>query len=244
MKKLVLYSRQSKISGNSNQMTLETSEFTMNHYLSTLGEEGVDYQVIDILREVKSGYSNSSRNRSTFNSAVELCKKHGASLVVSTMSRLSRNTAHGANVLEEIDVIVASSPSANKAMKQIMLVMAEDESEQQSLRRKAVYQAKKKRCEDAGERLVWGASSPKHQQSFQANKANHKKNSLNLKVRDAQQPIVDKVSSIIRYSGGKVTQGGIAKILNEEGVQTVNGKQFTQAIVSRMMKKYEIRTGH
>ena len=114
MRKFVLYSRQSKKSGMVGQMTLETSEFTMQHYLDTLNEP---YEIIDIIQEVKSGFKASSRNRVDFNRAVELCKQNNASLLVSNMSRLSRNTAHGAAVLEEIDVVLASAPSANKAMK-------------------------------------------------------------------------------------------------------------------------------
>lgn len=235
--KYVLYSRQSKVNGNSNQMTLETSEFAMTNYLDTLGVEGVDYEIVEVLREIKSSYGKNSTNRKNFNRAVELCKEYNAKLLVSTMSRLSRNTALGARILEEVDVVVATSPTADKAMKQIMLIMAENESDQQSQRRKATYQAKKKRCEEAGEELVWGARSSKYKETHQRNKEAglHKQS----KVRTPQNPaLINRIKQMHSDSNGSMTQTEMANRLNAEGYKTSRGNKVVQGTVSAIIKKY------
>lgn len=244
MKRFVIYSRQSKESGLQGQMTLETADYSIRHYLMTVGKEGIDYEVLGRFEEVKSGFGKSARNRDEFNKAVKLCydNKETSTLLVSNISRLSRNTAYGSQIVEDLNVVLASNPQANRTMKNLMLVMAEDESMQQSIRRKSAVMAKKERCEKNGDDFIWGGNSPQWHKTFQENKAKglHKRPAFIQKSRDDAQPVVKEITNIIKYSRGSVTQTDIAIHLNSAGLTTARGGEFTKGSVSRMIKKFNI----
>jgi DNA invertase Pin-like site-specific DNA recombinase len=244
MKKFVIYSRQSKVSGLQGQMTLETADFTIKHYLNTVGVEGVDYEVVGSFEEIKSSYGHeNSRSRAEFNKAVKMCTESNGeyTLVVSTAARLSRNTAHGAQLVEDFDIVIASNPNANKTMKNIMFVFGEEESYQQSERRKAAAAAKRKRCEDTGEKFIWGGNSPQWHKTFQANRANHAKTKRKEASRQRMQPVVTLITDMISFSNNTLTLDAIAAKLNERNITTATGKPWKKQNVSGFIKMYDIK---
>lgn len=244
MQKFVIYSRQSKVSGLAGQMTLETAEFTVRHYLQTLGKEGIDYEVVARFEEVKSGYGKSSRNRKEFNKAVQLCKSNkDYTLLVPNATRLSRNTAHGASLVEELNIVLANNPHANKTMKNLLLVMGEDESYQQSIRRSAAYQAKKERCEKLGVVCEWGANSKKYQANLaegkivHVSKVSHKDSTEYWEKYRLQ---IEGVINMMKSSRTKLTFDNICNNLNQIGIVGQKGKPLSPAQTSRVLDKLNI----
>lgn len=240
MKHFIIYSRQSKISGLEGQMTLETADFTIKHYLKTVGKEGLDYKVVGSFEEVQSGFGKKAKNREEFSKAVELCYKNKDkyTLLVSNISRLSRNTALGAKLVEDLDIVVASNPLANNTMKNLMLVMAEEESSQQSIRRTAAAEAKRERCKKNGEKFIWGGNSPKWKASYQSNRAKglHKKSRTSIKAAEKKKPIVEEIKKIIDYSNDSLTYEQISDKLNAIGVLTTRGNPWIAANVCKFIK--------
>ncbi len=245
MKKFVIYSRQSKVSGLKGQMTLETADFTIKHYLSSVGVEDVDYEVVARFQEIRSSYGNNSRNRIEFNKAIDFCRNNpDYTLVVPNIQRFSRNTAHGATILEEIDVVLANNPHANKTMKNLLLVMGEDESYQQSERRKATYKAKRARCEKEGLVCTWGGNSDKWRISFNKNKSlglhSHKSNATSFRVSDNTNEIVQQISRLV-----KITTPSNYKELTEKvtlaNITTPRGKPFSVTNLANFCKRNNIQ---
>lgn len=240
MKKIAIYSRQSKVSGLKGQMTLETADFTVRHYLHTLGEEGVDYEVVARFQEIKSSYGKNSRSREEFNKAVDFCRENkDVTLVVPNIQRFSRNTAHGATILEEIDVVLANNPHANNTMKNLLLVMGEDESYQQSIRRKATYQAKKERCEKLGVVCEWGANSVKYQQKLKTGEIKHvSKNTRQNAVNhwESQRNQIQGVVNMMKSNKIKLTYKNIAYNMQVSGVKSREGKAIAPSQVHRIFE--------
>lgn len=244
MKKLAIYSRQSKVSGLKGQMTLETADFTVRHYLNTLGVEGIDYEVVARFQEIKSGYGKNSRSREEFNKAIDFCRENkDVVLVVPNIQRFSRNTAHGATILEEINVVLANNPHANKTMKNLLLVMGEDESYQQSNRRKATYQAKKERCDRLGVVCEWGANSTKYQEKLKEGKIKHvSKRTSNETTNYWEQyrPQIEYVVESMKSSKIKLTYANISSNLNKMKITSRGGKELNPAQTQRILDKLNI----
>lgn len=241
MIKYVVYSRQSKKSGMKNQMTLQTADSIVKHFLSTQGVEGVDYEVVEVFKEVSSSFGAKSANRINFNKAYELCKQHGYTLLVSTASRLARNTAFGARIIEEIDVVIASNPTASKTMKNIMLVLAEDESIQQSERRKATYQAKREKCKKLGVKCEWGGNSDKWREKYMTNRAAGKHDtSKQFKPSPQKEKLIVDIKTAISYSSPK-TFVELADKLNQNGVMTLSNKVWDGKSLAVFAKRNEIK---
>ncbi|ALM62204.1 resolvase domain-containing protein [Vibrio phage qdvp001] len=237
IKKYVVYSRQSKKSGMKGQMTLETADAIIRHFLNTQGEEGVDYEVVKVFKEVSSSYGSKSANRINFNEAYELCKQNGYTLLVSTASRLARNTAFGAKIIEEIDVVIASNPTASKTMKNIMLVLAEDESIQQSERRRATYQAKKEKCKKLGIKCEWGGNSEKWREKYFANKAAGKHSTTKLfKPSPQKDKLVVDIKTAISYGSPK-SFVELADKLNKNEVFTLGNKPWNGRSLATFSKR-------
>jgi len=240
MKQFVVYSRQSMVSDREGQMTLETADFTVRHYLNTLGKEGIDYQVVARFEEIKSGYGKSSRNRKEFNQAVELCRQNkNYTLLVPNATRLSRNTAHGASLVEELDIVLANNPQANRTMKNLMILMGEDESYQQSSRRKACYQAKKEKCDKLGIVCEWGANSKKYQEKLKSGKTKHISKSTRSDAQqywESHRTQVESVVKMMKSNKIKLTFQNICTNLKTVGLKSREGKELTPTQTQRVME--------
>ena len=87
--------------------------------------------------------------------ALELCKKHGATLLIAKLDRLARNVHFVTGLIETgVEFIAADMPNANKVMIQMHAVMSEWEKDQISDRTKAALAAAKARG------VILGATGP------------------------------------------------------------------------------------
>lgn len=106
--------------------------------------------------EIETGKgANALNRRPQLRMALELCKKHGATLLIAKLDRLARNVHFVSGLIETgVDFIAADMPNANKVMIQMHAVMSEWERDQISERTKAALASAKARG------VVLGATGP------------------------------------------------------------------------------------
>jgi len=156
MKKFILYERKSKDrtdkDGNvvANQHTFATQEWMVSNYLTSLGEEGVDWIIVERFAETMSGAGHYSK-RPLFSQAVSMCKEdQSLTLLCSKAERLARDVWSGAELMKTINFTLANAPDADDLQKHIEFVIAEREWKNTSQRFKDMLAAKKSRGEGIG----------------------------------------------------------------------------------------------
>ena len=174
--------------------------------------------------EVASGGKN---NRPVLQEAIAACKVHKASLLVSRLDRLSRNTAFVTNLLDDssdVEIEVASLPKADKMNLRIYAVLAEKEREFISVRTKAALaEAKRRGVKLGGLRDKTG----------QRNKV--KKQIANDRA-EALRSLVEP------YVAQKMSLRQIANALNQANVATTGNKstKWSAATVSNLIKRLSV----
>ncbi|QWL58081.1 recombinase family protein [Aeromonas jandaei] len=139
--KYVIYHRVSTKKQGESGLGLEAQQRDTDLFLSHYAG---DHQVIEKFVDVRSG-KGSLNDRPTLKAAVELCKQHGATLLVAKVDRLSRDVETVAHIIKQIDVRIACLPFADKFQIHLYAALAEQEREFISQRTKAALQAAKAR---------------------------------------------------------------------------------------------------
>ncbi|MGE6105911.1 recombinase family protein [Aeromonas veronii] len=139
--KYVIYHRVSTKKQGESGLGLEAQQRDTDLFLSHYAG---DHQVIEKFVDVRSG-KGSLNERPTLKAAVELCKQHGATLLVAKVDRLSRDVETVAHIIKQIDVRIACLPFADKFQIHLYAALAEQEREFISQRTKAALQAAKAR---------------------------------------------------------------------------------------------------
>ena len=175
-----------------------------------------DPQVIRELVEVESGASTS---RPVLEEALELCRRHKASLLVQKVDRITRDLEVLARIVKDplVTVRVASLPNADNFQIHLFGCLAAQEREFISTRTKAALAAAKER----GVRL----GNPRIAEMNSARKRTARK-------------FADKHAKLIwslRNKGRTLQE--IADVLNESGFTTARGCQFFPAQVGTILKR-------
>jgi DNA invertase Pin-like site-specific DNA recombinase len=120
--KFVAYFRVSTDRQGKSGLGLEAQRDRVLGYLN-----GGKWSLIGEYTEIESGRMNS---RPALASAIRLCKKEKATLVVATLDRLTRDLAFGAQLLNDTKVkfVCADFPEASREMLQMRMVFAEWEA--------------------------------------------------------------------------------------------------------------------
>lgn len=239
MFKFIVYSRKSRTAQDGHtQHTHLTAEWEINNYLQSLKMQNIPYEIVETHHEDFSGGGYYTR-RPIFSDIVRRCKEdRSLTLLASKADRIARDAWTGAELIKTINMVIAANPDADDTMKQILFTLSEHEYTATSKRFKAMYQAKAKRAEEAGEDLVWGGSSPKWKESFEKNKHNHKPKAHHEKANQEIQPTVQLVKDMLDFSNQTLTMREVANKLNERNITTPRGAQWTQAAVSRLVKRH------
>lgn len=214
MTKFVSYYRCSTRMQKTSGLGLEAQEaIAKRHVAQARGE------LIASFKETESGMK---ADRVELRKAIDTCKKHGATLLISTLSRLSRDPAFLFTLQESgLDFVCADMPQADRFTIGIMIVMALKEREDCSIRTRLALQAKKER----GERL----GNPNIREVSKAG--------LKARKRKAKA-YVQKLQPVIREiqtKGMVTTLHGIADVLNRRGYKTPRGKEFKPVQVKRVI---------
>lgn len=183
---------------------------------------GGSWSLVGEFTEVESGRMN---DRPALESAIKLCKKEKATLVVATLDRLTRDLAFGAMLLNDTKVrfVCADFPEASREMLQMRMVFAEWEARKIGERTKAALGELKKK----GKKL--GSPTPEIGSAVGIAKLQEKAD----RYADRVGPVV---REIIRKSGA-TTLREIAAALQARGVQTPRGNTEWHASQVRNLLK-------
>lgn len=132
-RKIVAYYRVSTNAQGQSGLGLEAQREAVARYLST-----GDWELVDEFQEVETGKgSDALAKRPKLKAALDVCRKHGATLIIAKLDRLARNVHFISGLMETgCDFVAADMPQANKVMIQMHAVMSEWERDQISKRTK------------------------------------------------------------------------------------------------------------
>jgi DNA invertase Pin-like site-specific DNA recombinase len=212
----ITYLRVSTKEQGKSGLGLEAQKRDIKLYLDNYS--ATPYKIIKEFLEVDSG-ANSARV--TLNEAINLAKKHSATLLVAKLDRLSRKVSFIASMMEDkkLNFKVATMPHADPFQLHIYAALAEQEREFISKRTKAALAEAKAR----GTRL--GGLRTKTNERNVAKRKQADQFAKNL------WPIIEPMTLTA------VTYSDIAKRLNQMNVQTANGGVFWASTVSNIIKR-------
>jgi DNA invertase Pin-like site-specific DNA recombinase len=217
--KFVSYLRVSTQRQGKSGLGLEAQREAVSAYLN-----GGSWSLVEEVLEVESGKRN---DRPQLARALSLCRIHGARLLVAKLDRLARNVAFISTLMESgVDFEAVDLPQANKLTVHIMAAMAEHEAAMISARTKAALTAAKARGTKLGGQRR--NSSRIHSKGCVA--------SIQVRREKASRRATDLLPMIesIR-SDGNSSLRGIAAALNQRGVPTARGGEWSATQVQRLL---------
>jgi len=192
---------------------MEAQKDSVRSYLN-----GGKSDLIAEFAEVESGKRNT---REELQKALEVCRQHGATLLIAKLDRLSRNAAFLLNLQEAgVDFVAVDMPQADKFMVGILALVAQKEREMISERTKAGLAAAKKR----GTRL----GNPHPEAALRSALKAKRERSDAFVVRLA--PVIDQIRR-----AGMTSLRQIAFCLNARGFKTPNNKAFKAQTVKNLL---------
>ena len=218
MQKFILYYRVSTKEQGKSGLGLEAQETDLKVFLNQFAE--TPFEVIATFTDIQSGADN---ERPELVKALDLCRKTGATVLVSKLDRLSRRLSFIATLMEDpkVSFRVASIPRASKMELHLYAMLAEQERDFISARTKAALAALKAK----GKKL--GGIRPKTE-------------ARNMAVKEKAEGYAQKVAGMVQpmRQAGK-TLREIADCLNASGVQTSRGGKWSAAQVMRTLERLE-----
>jgi DNA invertase Pin-like site-specific DNA recombinase len=217
--KFVSYLRVSTAKQGTSGLGLEAQREAVTSYLN-----GGEWKLLQEVVEIESGKRN---DRPALATALRLCRKHRATLVIAKLDRLARNVAFIANLMESgVDFVAVDMPQANRFAVHIMAAVAEQEAEAISKRTKAALAAAKARGQRLGGRRVSvkrfadirAAASQAHAQRAAAGRA-------------AILPAIARIQA-----SGATSLRQIAFGLNSLEIPTPRGGEWSAVQVKRVME--------
>jgi DNA invertase Pin-like site-specific DNA recombinase len=177
---------------------------------------------IDIeLTEIESGRKHI---RPVLNEAINLCKKHGATLLIAKLDRLARNVSFVSTLMNSgIKFIAVDMPQATELTIHIYSAMAEDEAKRISSRTKAALKVKKEQGFKLGS--PQNLTQEARLKAIDAIKTKAANNENNQRAKALIQEM--------RKSG--ISFQKIADKLNSCGYKTSRNKEFNPIQVSRLI---------
>jgi DNA invertase Pin-like site-specific DNA recombinase len=208
----VIYLRVSTQRQGVSGLGLEAQKEAVTKYAEAVGEP-----IIATFTEIEGG---SVKDRPQLVSALDVCRRRKAVLLIARLDRLSRSLAFVAQLLEaNVDIRAADVPEANRMMIQMLAVFAEHERSMIRDRTKAALAAAKAR----GVRL--GANG--------AVLAAKNKRS----AHDFAETVRGSVEEAFR--AGATTNAEIAERLNQRGVPSRECGRWHTTSVARLMKRLQ-----
>lgn len=184
---------------------LEAQQNAINAFIEAQGGEIVESYV-----EQVSGRKN---EREELNKAIKACKKHGATLLVSKLDRLSRRVSFIALLMESsISLKVCEHPDADTFMLHLRAILSEEEARLISTRTKQALAVKKAQGVKLG--------NPKAQEQ-----------------RGVAEEFAKQIAPTIQRmkDQGITSLYGLAKELNEQGIKTFSGSKWHPNTVKRTL---------
>jgi DNA invertase Pin-like site-specific DNA recombinase len=215
----VAYYRVSTAKQGASGLGLEAQQGAVRNYLN-----GGSWKLVAEVTEVESGKRS---DRPKLDEAMRLCRLHGATLVIAKLDRLSRD-AHFLLGLQKagVEFIAVDNPHANRLTIHILAAVAEDEAKRISDRTKAALAAAKARGVklggDRGARLTDDARRAGRQ-------------AITAKARARAADLAPMIAEL--QDQGVTSRGAIANALNDKGIPTARGGEWSATQVGRVLAK-------
>lgn len=176
--------------------------------------------------EVEHG-TRKGNHRPQLAAALAQCRVHNATLIIAKLDRLARNVAFVSNLMESnVEFTACDFPQANRLTVHILASVAEHEAEMISTRTKLALAAAKRKG------TVLGGDRGNTQLIYRkGNRASAKVRSENAERRAADLlPVITELRS-----AGAASLRQIAEKLNQRGIPTARGGEWSAVQVSRVI---------
>jgi DNA invertase Pin-like site-specific DNA recombinase len=219
--KYVAYYRVSTAKQGKSGLGLEAQQEAVRSYLN-----GGRWKMVAEAIEIESGKRN---DRPKLAEALALCRVHGATLVIAKLDRLARNVNFISNLMEStVEFTAVDFPQANRLTIHILAAVAEHEAAMISARTKAALGAAKVRGVvlggDRGNIASLASVGAKVSAVKRGAKAASRAHDLLPVIRSAQK-------------SGASSLRQIADVLNERGIKTARGGEWSAVQVQRVLSR-------
>jgi DNA invertase Pin-like site-specific DNA recombinase len=218
--KFVAYYRVSTRKQGKSGLGLEAQQDAVRTHLN-----GGRWKMVAEFTETESGKRS---DRPQLSAALALCRLHNATLIIAKLDRLARNVKFISNLMEtSVEFVAVDMPTASRFALHIMAAVAEQEAVMIADRtRKALATAKAK-----------GTKLGRRDDKIAAYANKGAKASALRRRADAEKRNVDLIARIDHYrSEGALTLRQIAARLNDEGIMTARGGEWSAVQVRRVMQ--------
>jgi DNA invertase Pin-like site-specific DNA recombinase len=193
---------------------------------------GVGGRIVGEFVEVESGRR---KDRPQLAAALDACRKHRAVLVIAKLDRLARNVAFVSGLMESgVEFVAADMPTVNRLTVHILAAVAEEEARMISARTKAALQAAKARGVKLGGLREGAADLRPH--AVQGNAASA---AARAKLAGDRAADLAPVIAELREAGA-VSLAALAHGLNERGITTTRGGEWSAVQVQRVLARLEV----
>lgn len=218
--KFVAYYRVSTDRQGQSGLGLQAQQDAVRAFLN-----GGKWQVIGEFTEIESGTRKKIDSRPMMASALELCRKQKATLVVAKLDRLARDVQFISELLNsKVNFVCADMPEADRTFLQMMAVFAEYEGRRIGERTKSALDALKRK----GVKL--GSPHPEIGSEVGVK-------AIKEKADNYAERVGPVVRDIIKKSGAS-TLRDIAEALEARGVQTPRGnREWYASQVANLIKR-------
>jgi DNA invertase Pin-like site-specific DNA recombinase len=183
---------------------------------------GGDWKLVKEVIEVESGKRN---DRPELATALRLCRKHKATLIIAKLDRLARNVAFISNLMESgVEFVAVDMPQANRFVVHILAAVAEHEAEAISKRTKSALAAAKARGTKLGGRRV----SAERFAEIQASATQER----SKRAEQGRAKLLPTIREI--QAGGATSLRQIAAELNSRGIPTPRNGEWSAVQVQRI----------
>jgi DNA invertase Pin-like site-specific DNA recombinase len=220
-RKFIAYYRVSTKRQGISGLGLDAQREAVSVFLASLSGELVAEFV-----EVEHG-TRKGNGRPQFAAALAQCRLHNAVLVIAKLDRLARNVAFISNLMESaVDFVACDFPEANRLTIHILAAVAEHEAEMISTRTKAALAvAKRNGVVLGGDR---GNLAKVYRKGAKAS-AIVRKERAESRAADLL-PVIQTIKA-----EGAVSLRDIAEGLNQRGIPTARGKEWSAVQVYRVL---------
>ena len=179
--------------------------------------------------EIETG--TNKKYRPILNEALELCRKHNATLIIAKLDRLARNVSFVSSLIDsKVKFKAVDNPHATELTIHILSAVAQDEAKRISKRIKDALAIKRKELDLIGGKLGTNNLKPTDTlKGVQSIKEKAKNNPHNKRALAFVSGLTDR----------KLKLREIADLLNSNGFKTSTGKDFGTTQVIRLLQKID-----
>jgi DNA invertase Pin-like site-specific DNA recombinase len=191
---------------------------------------GGRWTLADEVVEVESG---KRKDRPGIAEALRLCRLHNATLIIAKLDRLARNVHFISSLMESgVEFTACDFPQANRLTVHILAAVAEHEAKMISERTKAAMAVKREQLAAEGKKLGTQDTQRIKQYADQGRAVAHKVVQERARKRAFDlAPVLDDLRA-----KGITSKRGIARALNERGIETIRGGTWLAPQVARLLE--------